>query len=187
MAHLIDALREDHKNIARLLDAFESEIEMLAAATAPDYEIICGIANYFCDYPDRCHHPKENAVFDRLRAKYPGIVAVTGDLRKDHLDVAARARRFRDNVQALFSDGVMLRDSVAGSARSFIEAERQHMKMEEEHFFPAAEQALAGEDWQTIEDHLQSERDPLFAESVEERFKVLRERILTWERENRRD
>jgi hemerythrin-like domain-containing protein len=187
LAHLIDTLREDHRNISRLLDAFEHEIEMLAAAKGPDYELLRGIANYFCDYPDRCHHPKENAVFEQLRAKYPGVVATIGDLRREHFDAAARAQRFRDNVQALFSDAVMLRDTVTSAAHRFIEAERAHMKMEEERFFPIAEQMLSPEDWQSIEDRLRSERDPLFGDRVEASFASLRERLLAWERGQRPD
>jgi len=185
LAHLIEALREDHKNISRLLDAFERELELLARARAPDYEMLRGIANYFCDYPDRCHHPKENAVYEQLRARYPGVVATIGDLRREHRDAAARAQRFRDNVQALFNDAIMSRETVTSSARSFIEAERQHMKMEEERFFPVAEQVLSSEDWQSIEDRLRSERDPLFGERAETSFESLRERLLAWEGERR--
>lgn len=185
LADLIEALREDHKNISRLLDAFERELEMLAGATTPDYEILRGIANYFCDYPDRCHHPKENAVYEQLRARYPGVVATIGDLRREHRDAAARAQRFRDNIHALFSDAVMPRETVVSAARSFIEAERQHMKMEEQRFFPVAERVLSSEDWQSIEDRLRNERDPLFGESAETSFAWLRERLLAWEGEHR--
>jgi hemerythrin-like domain-containing protein len=185
MASVIETLSDEHRNIARLLDALEHQIEMLAGATGPDYEILQGIANYFCDYPDRCHHPKEDAVFKRLRAKYPEEAAAVGDLAREHRDAGARARRFRENVHALFRDAVMPRDTVVGSARSFIEAERRHMRMEEERFFPVAEKKLAPADWQSIEDHLKKEHDPLFGERVEEEFSELRERLLAWEREYR--
>ena len=55
---VIETLREEHRNISRMLDALEHQIEVLAQVGTPDYEIIRGIADYFCDYPDRCHHPK---------------------------------------------------------------------------------------------------------------------------------
>ena len=185
MASVVEALREEHRNIARLLDALEHQTKMLAGATGPDYEILQGIANYFCNYPDRCHHPKEDAVLKRLRARHPEEAAAIGDLAREHRDAAARAHRFRDNVHALFRDAVMPRDTIVGAARSFIEAERRHMRMEEEHFFPVAEKKLAPEDWQSIEEQLRKERDPLFGERVEEEFSWLRERLLAWEGEHR--
>jgi hemerythrin-like domain-containing protein len=187
MAHVIETLSDEHRNIVRLLDALEHQIEMLHGAAGPDYELLQGIANYFCDYPDRCHHPKEDAVFARLRAKHPGEAAAIGDLAREHRDAAARARRFRDNIHALFRDAVMPLDTIVGSARSFIEAERRHMRMEEERFFPVVAIKFTPDDWRDIENHLKEERDPLFGEQIEEEFRGLRERLLAYERERGSD
>ena len=187
MASVIETLSDEHRNVARLLDALEHQIEMLDGAQGPDYEFLQGVANYFCDYPDRCHHPKEDAVLARLRAKYPEEAAAVGDLAREHREAAARARRFRDNIRALFLDAVMPRDTIVGSARTFIEAERRHMRMEEERFFPVAAMKFTPDDWRDIENQLKEERDPLFGEQVEEEFRRLRERLLACEREQGAD
>lgn len=181
MAAVMDVLRQEHRNIAQLLDAFERQIETVAGAADADYEVLRGIAEYFCDYPDRCHHPKENAVFEHLRNQDPEAAARVGDLAHEHRDCGARARRFRDNITALFHEAVLPRTTLVNAARSFIEAERDHMRMEEELFFPLAEQKLAAADWDGIAGRLQSERDPLFENRDEERFRVLRERLLASE------
>ena len=80
MVTVIYTLREEHRNIARLLNALEHQIEIFARAGAPDYDVIRGIAEYFLDYPDRCHHPKEDVVFDRLCARFPRDAGVVGFL-----------------------------------------------------------------------------------------------------------
>jgi len=59
MSSVIEVLLEEHKNIARLLNAMENQLEKLATANDPDLDLLQSIANYFCDYPDHCHHPKE--------------------------------------------------------------------------------------------------------------------------------
>jgi hemerythrin-like domain-containing protein len=186
MTSVIATLHEDHKNIARLLNAMENQIEKLAMASNPDYDLLLLIANYFCDYPDRCHHPKEDTIFRQLQATHPAEAATVGDLAKEHRDAYARVRRFRENIQAIFRDEILSRDSVITAGRSFINAEREHMKMEEELLFPLAASVLDEEDWKSIEGRLHQRQDPLFGEFVEEEFRILREFLLDWERENRR-
>jgi len=183
MSPLIQVLHQEHKNIARLLDALEHQVELLAGAQRPDYELLQDIATYFCDYPDRCHHPKEDVVFRQLQTRHAKAAEKIGDLGREHRDAGARARRFRDNIQALFRDQVMPLGTLVNAARSFIDAERQHMRMEEAVFLPAAESALSDEDWQSIECNLGTEHDPLFGKTVEKQFSALLERLLAWENE----
>jgi hemerythrin-like domain-containing protein len=183
---VIETLREEHRNISRMLDALEHQIEVLAQVGTPDYEIIRGIADYFCDYPDRCHHPKENAVFERLRVRFPEDTVAVGDLESEHRDTGARARRFREFIYAIDREAVMSRDAVVDAGRSFVEAERRHMRMEEEQFFRLAEEKLAPEDWLRIDDVLTKGRDPIFGDGVEGKFRDLRERLLAWEEEYKR-
>jgi hemerythrin-like domain-containing protein len=185
MASVIATLREEHKNIARLLNALDHQLALLAAAQQPDYELLRGIADYFCDYPDRCHHPKEDAVLARLRAQHPEAAAAIGDLAKEHREAGFRVRRFRDAIQALFRDEILSRDSVVNAARSFVEAERRHMQGEESVFFPLAEKELTAEDWRAIGAAIGHERDPLSGGGEEAKFVALRERLLTWESEYR--
>jgi hemerythrin-like domain-containing protein len=186
MSSVIETLREEHKNIGRLLNAMEDQIERLATASNRDFDLLQSIANYFCDYPDRCHHPKENAILRQLHEMHPAEAATVGDLAKEHRDACARAHRFRDNISAIFRDQFLLRDKLLSAGRSFIDAEREHMKMEENLFFPLAESVLDEEDWRSIEGNIRQMQDPLFGELVEKEFRILREFLLSWERENRR-
>lgn len=185
MTAVVETLREEHRNIARLLDALDHQMTIMAGAAAPDYETVGSIADYFCDYPDRCHHPKENAVFERLQARFPEEAVSIGDLAREHRDVGARARRFRENIQSLYRDAVIPRNAVVGAARSFVDAERKHMRMEEERFFPLALRKLDAGDWAAIEKRLSNDHDPLFGARVEQEYATLRERLLDWEREYR--
>jgi len=183
MSPVIQTLRQEHRNIARLLAALEHQVELVAEAKRPDYELLQDIAAYFCDYLDRCHHPKEDAVFRQLQAKHPQEAQGIANLAQEHRDAAARVHRFRDNIQALFKDQVMPITTLVSAARSFIDAERQHMRMEESAFFPVAEAKLSNEDWQCVESALSHIHDPLFGATVEKNFMALLERLLAWESE----
>lgn len=178
---IIDTLRDEHRNISRLLDVLEHQVQIFEEDGGPDYELLQGIADYFCDYPDYCHHPKEDAVFNQLRTAHPKKAAAIGDLAREHLDAAARVRRFRQNMQALVRDEIMPRSTLVSAARSFADAERRHMRFEEEFFFALVEREFGPDDWQSVESHLNSDHDPLCEIQAEQRFSVLRERLLTYE------
>ena len=46
MTSVLETLREEHRNIARVLNAMENQLERLAAASNPDYDLLQTIANY---------------------------------------------------------------------------------------------------------------------------------------------
>jgi hemerythrin-like domain-containing protein len=182
MTSVIQTLLEEHTNIRRLLGVLDHQVGLLERGADPDYDLLQGIANYFCDYPDRCHHPKEDAVFRHLQKKHPAEAARVGNLGREHRDAHARVRRFRENLQAIFRDEILSRETVVAAARSFVEAEREHMKMEEAVFFPIAVGILDQEDWHAIEADFKSVRDPLFGDIAEEEFRNLRDSLLAWEK-----
>ncbi|HWA61258.1 MAG TPA: hemerythrin domain-containing protein [Caulobacteraceae bacterium] len=184
MVAVIEALREEHRNIARLLDALERQIDIFAAAGAPDYDVVQGVCDYFLDYPDRCHHPKEDAIARRLADAHPAEAAVAMDLIGEHRAVHERALRFRQTVSELLGETDIARDEVVEAARRFIEFERRHMRREEETFLPLAERLLGPADWRAVESELDRKRDPVFGERVEEKFRALSQRLLAWEAED---
>ena len=85
-------------------------------------------------------------------------------------------------MQAIFRNEILPREAAVAAARSFVDAEREHMKMEEEVFFPIAVGVLTDEDWRTVEGDLKSMQDPLLGNIVEEEFKDLRNLLLSWGR-----
>lgn len=184
MAAVVDALRQEHRNIGRLLEALEHQIGVFADGDAPDYDIIVGVADYFLDYPDRCHHPKEDAIAAALAARHPAEMQAVGDLAGEHSALHQRAQRFRQTVGVLLNDADIARAEVVDAARRFIDAERAHMRKEDAVFLPLAERLLSDADWRDIEGELGQRRDPVFGDRVEGGFRALSERLLAWEAES---
>ena len=185
MAAVVENLREDHRNISRLLDALDHQIGVFSKVGDPDYDIIRGISEYFLDYPDACHHPKEDVIFTRIKERHVKEAETLVDLLAEHRTLHEQTARFHYTVSALLNDTDIARSTIVDATREFIEAERRHMQKEEAHFFSLAERVLTPADWSHIEGMLTKRRDPLLGERVEERFKNLRERLLSWEREYR--
>ena len=183
MTYMIEVLRREHSNIESLLGVLERELSMFERGDRPDYEVMLAVINYFKDYPDSCHHPKEDLIVEKLKARDPRKAEAIGDLEAEHREGAKRLRRVALAVERVLSDQDLPRQTVNDIIRDFIKRERQHMAMEERVVFPTALNALRPEDWADIAVKLVDRDDPFYQPGFEERFNKLRRRILEMEEE----
>jgi hemerythrin-like domain-containing protein len=98
MTEMIEILRQEHRNIESLLRVLERELSVFDRGERPDYEVVLAVIDYFEDYPDTCHHPKENMIVEKLRARDPVAAATIGDLEAEH---QAGTKRLRQVAQAV--------------------------------------------------------------------------------------
>jgi hemerythrin-like domain-containing protein len=182
MSKVVRALRREHADMARLLDALERQLDVFDQGGTPDYDIVQGVIDYCLDYPDLYHHPKEDLVLERLRARDPKAAKAVGDLLPEHEALAALTRRFAETMDNIVHEAEVSREAVHDLAREFLDVYRKHIAMEEGRFFPAALAALAEADWQAIEAQLGARPDPVFGSQPDHRFERLRQDILAWEK-----
>jgi hemerythrin-like domain-containing protein len=180
---IIERLSREHRNIEKLLAVLERELEVFDRGDRPDYEVIRAIISYFEVYPDVYHHPQEDLVFAKLRARDPAAAVKVGDLAGEHQKGAERLRRVAHAVDNVLADRDVLRQNVDTIVRDFIEHERRHMMMEDRDFFPAALKTLKPQDWTELASAVTDRKDPLFSDVAEERFDALRAHILRLEEE----
>jgi hemerythrin-like domain-containing protein len=184
MTKIIELLREEHRNIEKLLVVVEQELDVFDRGERPDYEILRTIIDYFEEFPERCHHPKEELIFAMLKARDPAAAKSVGDLEADHRQESLRLQRFAQTVASILVDHVIRRPTFHAVVRDFVDGERAHMQQEERSFFPAAIKALRPKDWAQIDVKLGDSKDPLFNGVINQKFRSLQERILTWAQEN---
>src|SRR5215475_10644110 len=68
MVDIIQGLRQEHRNIESLLRVLERELSVFDRGERPDYEVVLAVIDYFKDYPDCCHHPKEDMIVEKLKS-----------------------------------------------------------------------------------------------------------------------
>jgi hemerythrin-like domain-containing protein len=183
MPRIINILLEQHRNIQTLLLVLEHELEVFDHTGHPDYEILQAIIQYFQDYPESCHHPKEEAIFAKLRARDPAAAGRFGDVEAEHEVETRRLRNFARAVDYILADQEFLRETFHLAVHDFIDHQRQHLEKEERLLFPAAMKALRPEDWLELARRLDHRKDPLFDGVVEAKFRNLQQTILRWEQE----
>jgi hemerythrin-like domain-containing protein len=184
MTRMIELLRDEHRDIEQLLKVLEDELKVFDRRERPDYEVIQAIIDYFQDYPDCCHHPKEDMIFDKLKARNPLSAKRIGDVEAEHRQETERLDRVAKVVRNVLLDREILRGTFSEVIRDFIDHQRIHMVMEERSLFPAAANALRLEDWQEIDSKWNDKSETLFSVAMEEKCHSLRDRILRWGRGN---
>jgi hemerythrin-like domain-containing protein len=183
MTYIVEILRQEHRNIEKVLRVLERELSVFDHGDRPNYEIVLAAIEYFKDYPDSCHHPKEDVIFAKLKARDPAAVRKIGDLEAEHREEAKRLRRVAQAVESVLNDQNLTRNAVSDVIRDFIEHERRHMAMEERMVFQAALNALRASDWAEIALKLADREDPLSQPEAEAKFSALRRKIIELENE----
>jgi len=182
MSKIIDDLRKDHRNLAKLWDLLGRELKVFKEGGLPDYDLVESILDYNLNYPDLCHHPMENLVFEKLMKRDPAADSAIGNLEKEHEKLSSLTWRFSTAVANVLEDEQLPRDWFLDVANDFLSFSRNHMQMEEVLFFPAALKTLTAEDWNELEDACEKVHDPLFSDQKQEKYQALYQEIMDWEK-----
>lgn len=180
MTKILDDLREDHRNLARLWDLLGRELKVFKDSGQPDYGLVETILDYCLNYPDLCHHPKEDLIYEKLAERDPAAAKTIGDLKREHEKLASLTWRFSTAVSNVLEDEQLPRDWFMDIANDFLVFSRNHMQMEEVLFFPAARKSLTAKDWVELEAAIENVNDPLFGEDKQEKYESLFQDIMDW-------
>jgi hemerythrin-like domain-containing protein len=60
-----------------------------AVSVLADYEVFAAIIEFFKMYPDSCHHPKEDIIYEKFKARDPDRAASIADLKAEHRKVCS--------------------------------------------------------------------------------------------------
>jgi hemerythrin-like domain-containing protein len=181
MVEIIEILRREHRNIEKLLRVMEQELSVFDRGGRPDYEVFGAVIEFFKKYPDSCHHPKEDVIYEKFKVRDPGRAASIADLQAEHREGAVRLRGVAQAIDSVLNDQELLRESVDRIVRDFIDNERKHIALEDEVIFPAIVGTLHPGDWAEIALTLADRYGPPLEADFEEQFSILRRNILELE------
>jgi hemerythrin-like domain-containing protein len=181
MVEIIEILRQEHRNIEKLLRVMEQELSVFNRGQHPDYEVFEAIIEFFKKYPDSCHHPKEDIIYEKFKARAPARAASVADLQAEHREGAMRLRRVAQAIDSVLNDQELLGESIDRIVRDFIDNERKHIALEDDVIFPAIVDTLQPKDWADIAMTLADRYGPPSEADFEEQFSTLRRNILELE------
>lgn len=175
---LLSMLQAEHGNLARLLNVVEGELLKIENGGDCDRGLLRAVAEYFREYPEQCHHPKEDLALARLRQRGVLDPGLAEGVAREHEEL-----RLLNESLAHVLAGVEGRErgELGAVLRRFIDRNRDHMQHEERSFFPVMREYLAEEDWADLEFDLFDRADPVFHQAAENRYRVLLDAILAME------
>ncbi|AYH44293.1 hemerythrin domain-containing protein [Azoarcus sp. DN11] len=167
----------EHANYHKLLDLLQSLAETFIHGDEPDYDLMSDIVYYMTQYPDHYHHPREDVAFRRLLARDPAIAAIVDELAHEHGAISECSTALAADLAAVANGAMMSRSTLATDVRNYVAFLKNHMDAEERELFPRLAAALDDEDWFLVDSAIHFAADPIFGDSVQERFRALHRRI----------
>ena len=173
-AELLAGLRQDHRNMARLLRLLRDETELIDDDKQPDFALLGEVMRYMTVYSDAMHHPKEDLIYEGLRALQPSFAEGLEQVEAEHEEIARLGKQLQDDIEAVIAGTEVETARVVGDARAYMQRLNQHMAWEEEDLFARADSEIDRIEIDTS--HL-SAIDPVFGEKHEGSFANLRNTI----------
>lgn len=178
MPRAIAQLQVDHRNMTRLLDVLRSELDAYRGGQALDVDLLGSIMEYSLHYPDLCHHPLENMIYEKLVQRDPAARAKVGDLLKEHAHLGDLARKFASAISNVARDSELPRAWLEDVIETYLTSNYRHIAAEEKTFFPLAVTALTESDWDAIDASKPNQSDPLFGGKITQSYRSLYDRIM---------
>jgi hemerythrin-like domain-containing protein len=170
---LLAELRQDHRNMARVLDLMDGIVTSMEAGKDPDFELFDEAMRYMTVYPDAVHHPKEDVVYEQLRVKRPDLGEDLDHVPDDHADIARLGNLLRNEVEAIVAGAAVRREKMIGDTSAYIRRLRDHMNWEERDLFRRIDAMLDGEEGTVDVAAYEHIRDPVFELEIEAGFRRL--------------
>jgi hemerythrin-like domain-containing protein len=158
MPALLEILEQEHADMRRLLDLIKTQAD---TAEVPDFGLLHEILEYCLAYPDQYHHPKEDLIYAALRQLDPEGAGAVDDIAAEHKELAIATRELATTLKAARLGQERPCRDLRVMLRSFVRRYRDHMRKEDQEFFPYAFWTLSPEDWSNLEAEITDPTDPL--------------------------
>jgi hemerythrin-like domain-containing protein len=179
MSQPLQALYREHESIAAVLHALAYLVREAGDGKPVDNRVFRQILYYLDVFPERFHHPKEDAVlFAALGRRSDRAQEIVARLEKQHEAGGVAIRELEQALVRWEAGGNAERAGFVSAATTFVERYREHMRLEEDELMPLAREILGEEDWAQIEGEFARHRDPLSGVGEETTPQQIYQRIL---------
>lgn len=146
------ALREDHARLSRVLreiDVQQSSLQSTPGAARP---ILAEALRYLLVYQHSIHHPREDQLFARVRAREPRLYRNMHRLVWEHRIGREKAEQLAGQLSraSLTQLRGLTGRRLASEIHDYVQHTRNHMRREEAVFYTGSERVLRASDWAAL-------------------------------------
>ncbi len=176
----LSIIHDEHRSLAAVVHGLRYLVrESRTKNSRPDFRVLWAMISYLEEFPEKLHHPKENAyLFVRLRQRTHDADPVLAELERQH---SAGTQHVRDlelalgHYEAGIPDGL---EKFAAAVEKFADEILKHMAFEESTLIPLARKHLTAEDWVEIGAAFSENGDPRFDAEADHECRDLFSRIV---------
>jgi hemerythrin-like domain-containing protein len=145
-------LREDHSGLSRVLREIDAQQSMLQSAPGSARPVLAEALHYLLVYQHSIHHPREDQLFARVRAREPRLYNNMHRLVREHRIGHQQAERLAGELSraTLAELGGRTGLRLARQLQQYVQATRDHMRREEAVFYTGSERVLRASDWAAL-------------------------------------
>lgn len=188
---ILDIIQKEHVNMSALLKFLTAKLDELKQDQSIRYDFIKDIVDYLHDYADRHHHPCEDLIYDYYLQHKKHQPESLHKLAQQHELISELTERVQEMTDMILMDAVVPQEQYVSALEEFLEVQTKHLNYEEEHIIPMLREELNAGDWEAILaslpyegisdvdslEQLARKADPLFGDTVSERYKALHESL----------
>ena len=180
MPSAINVIRSEHRSIAAVLHGLLYLVgEIRAGRSAARFDALRAMVHYIDAFPERFHHPKEDAyLFRVLRIRCPDAVPLLDRLEGEHWTGAHKIRLLEQALARYQNGGAAEFPKFAAAVEDYAAFHWSHMRAEEDEVLPLAEKHLSAADWEAIDAAFLGHVDPMFGVEAGVEYDALFSRIV---------
>lgn len=147
---MLNQLRRDHANMARMLHVLQLKQKTLAHGERPDFRLMREVVDYILSYMDGFATPLERICVEGLHAKAPEHVQLTEQMANDYRELKPRLQRLSNDIDMILMDNIMPMDRFADDLKAYLEAHRAYLRHEREELFPLIDKHFSQDDMEEL-------------------------------------
>lgn len=171
---------DEHRSLAAVTHGLRFIVrEMREKGAEPDGRLLWAMLYYIDTFPQKLHHPKEEAyLFRRLKMRTREADRVIAELEEQHRSGVEHVKALEMALGRYQAGAPGGREAFMTAAETFADEIAVHMALEENVVIPIAKQHLQPEDWVEIAQAFGTNGDPRFGAEPDQEFRSLFSRIV---------
>jgi hemerythrin-like domain-containing protein len=146
----------------------------------PNFDLLGAMMYYIRAFPERLHHPKEDAyLFRLLRQRHPAIAPLLDKLEAEHRTGTAKLCAMEQTLARYQQDGDAQLPAFYAAVAAYAAFHYAHVRAEEDEVLPAAADFLTAGDWDEIDAAFAGHTNPLLGAEAGFEWEELFRRIVS--------
>lgn len=119
---MLNQLRLDHANMARMLHVLQLKHKTLAKGERPDFQLMREVVDYILSYMDGFATPLERICVERLKTQAPEHLPLMEQMASDYRELKPRLMRLSQDIDMILMDNILPMDRFADDLKAYLEA-----------------------------------------------------------------